>query len=115
MKIKKCLTIFTLVLISVGASENLYANDMPPVSVLESGKRISSKSDISEQLKNVESKLQKIVAEMTSEQERHQERVGNIENELRQLESSLNVKLQASQEKPWMPARIAMVLDQDSK
>ncbi len=72
-----------------------------------------SDPNVHEKFKQIDFELQKTVSEMENEQTRHTESLENMKKELQQLQLRLNA--QESQTKTWVPARVAWVLDKDTK
>lgn len=107
---QKLMRIFPIALFAMTASQHSYQAVVPSAFAVEGGNQALLKSNAPEDLKSVDAQVQKIISDMTFEQERHQEKVEAIKKELRSM-----FKTQASQDKNWMPAKIAMVLDQKSK
>ncbi len=93
---------------SAAVSAPLYAVVVPPAYSWE-----NEKPGTAEDLKSKEAKLQKILTEMTSEQQRHQQKVEKIKKELGQMESGVKVK--TNEKKAWVSPKVAMFLDEDSK
>ncbi len=107
---QKILRIFPVALLTMTVSQQSYSVIVPSAFAVEGGNQTPFKTNAADDLTNIDAQVQKVIAEMTFEQARHQEKVEAIKRELRSI-----VKAQGSQDKNWMPAKIAMVLDQESK
>ena len=107
---QKLMRLFPIALFAMAAGWHSYQAMVPSALAVEGGNQALLKSNVPEDLKNVDAQVQKIISEMTFEQERHQEKVEAIKKELRAI-----VKTQGPQNNNWVPDKIAMVLDQESK
>ncbi len=107
--------VFATLLIFGGISQNSFSGGAPLRAAEKAeNPNFSDTQKPTERFQHLNAELQKVVAEIESEQERHKESLENIKKDLQQIESHSDAAKE-SQKNLWVPSRIAWVVDKDEK